>query len=358
VNELALKIIAWFCANARDLPWRRTLDPYPIWVSEIMLQQTQVKTVIPYWERWMREFPTIQELAKASPERVLKMWEGLGYYSRARNLHRAAQIIDSFPREYATVLALPGIGPYTAGAICSIAFNEAVPILDGNVARVLARLFVVALDPKSSAGKKKFWSLAEALVKSVSGIRLRKPLLSGACSALNQGLMELGALICTPRNPSCQICPVSESCAARRRGNPEAYPRQAARPKTIVRHFLVLVIARGSRFLVRQRPANVVNGGFWEFPNFELLGNETERRQRAAKILKRFRKAEPILPIYKQSITRYRITLEPYVVSSNVASAKGAKWLTLDQMQALAFAGAHRRILRDVSPSAGRGCGR
>ena len=355
MNELARKIITWFCANARDLPWRRTLDPYAIWVSEIMLQQTQVKTVIPYWERWMREFPTIEKLAQAPPERVLKMWEGLGYYSRARNLHSAAQKIDSFPTEYAQVLALPGIGPYTAGAICSIAFNKAAPILDGNVARVLARLFAIRLDPKSAAGKKKFWSFAETLVKGASQLRLRKRLLSGPCSALNQGLMELGALICTPKNPSCDACPVRTACAAYRRGNPGAYPRQAARPKATARHFLVLVVPRGDRFLVRQRPANVVNGGFWEFPNFELFGDEAERKQTAAKILKRFRNAEPMLPVYKQSITRYRITLAPYIVSGNVNLPKGAKWRTLDEMQTLAFAGAHRRILFDLILSAGRG---
>lgn len=358
VTELARKIVAWFCANARDLPWRRTLDPYAIWVSEIMLQQTQVKTVVPYWERWIREFPTIQKLAQAPPERVLKMWEGLGYYSRVRNLHRAAATMDAFPRDYAKVLALPGIGPYTAGAICSIAFNEPAPILDGNVARVLARLFAIRQNPKSAAGKKRFWSLAETLVKSASKIRLHKRFLSGPCSALNQGLMELGALICTPKNPSCDVCPVRTTCAAYRRGNPHAYPRQAARPKTVARYFLVLVVARGTRFLVRQRPTNVVNGGFWEFPNFELLGDEAERKQAAAKILRRFRKAEPMLPVYKQSITRYRITWEPYIVRGSVNSPKAAKWLTTDEMQTLPFAGAHRRILRDLILSAGPGCDR
>ncbi len=360
VNEIVRNIVRWFQGNARDLPWRRTLDPYAIWVSEIMLQQTQVKTVIPYWERWMREFPDVRALAQAPPERVLKMWEGLGYYSRARNLHAAAKSITTFPQAYADVHALPGIGRYTAGAICSTAFNQPTPILDGNVARVLARLFAIKLNPKSARGSKRFWSLAEALVREASRIRIRQPFLSGACSALNQGLMELGALVCTPRNPACETCPVRVHCRARKQGKPEAFPYKAVRPRSVARFFLVLVIARGRRFLVRPRPNGVVNAGFWEFPNFELFGDATERQEAAAKILKGFSKVSRWTRTYHQSITRYRLTLEPYWVSGKVTSPKGASWLTLAEMNALPFAGAHRKILRDIAPrltpSAGQGC--
>src|SRR5437867_10485667 len=172
-QELVIPLLKWFCRNARDLPWRHTRDPYAIWVSEIMLQQTQVKTVIPYWQRWMAELPAIAALAKATPERVLKLWEGLGYYTRARNLQAAAQLIMAehggrFPRELPQVLALPGVGRYTAGAICSIAFNQPAPILDGNVVRLLTRLFGIQENPRQPAANAQLWALAEQLVGGVA----------------------------------------------------------------------------------------------------------------------------------------------------------------------------------------------
>ena len=170
-GRIARKLLAWFSKNARDLPWRRTQDPYAIWVSEIMLQQTQVKTVLPYWERWMRALATVEALAEASPQQIHKLWEGLGYYTRVRNMQRAAQVVikkygGEFPREFDAVLALPGIGRYTAGAICSIAFNQPTPILDGNVIRVLTRLFGIKGDPREKKTNAKLWQIAEDLVKS------------------------------------------------------------------------------------------------------------------------------------------------------------------------------------------------
>src|SRR5256712_12257328 len=187
-------LLQWFAQNARDLPWRRTRDPYAIWISEIMLQQTQVKTVIPYWQRWMRRLPDVRALARARPDAVLKLWEGLGYYLRARNLHQAARtIVDQhggrFPEKFDEWVALPGIGRYTAGAICSIAFNQPTPVLDGNVMRVLARVFGIAGNPRAKEASAKLWNLAEALVREAAKRQRRD---EQNCSHLNQALMELG----------------------------------------------------------------------------------------------------------------------------------------------------------------------
>ena len=175
-TKIVRELLAWFGRCARDLPWRRTRDPYAVWVSEIMLQQTQVKTVWPYWERWMRALPTIGALAEARPVRIHKLWEGLGYYTRVRNMQRAAQVIvgqhgGRFPEDFDAVLALPGIGRYTAGAICSIAFNQAKPVLDGNVIRVLTRLFGVGGDPRAKATNARLWALAEELVQCAARVR-------------------------------------------------------------------------------------------------------------------------------------------------------------------------------------------
>src|SRR3954469_15258687 len=185
-KELVRKLLNWFGSNARDLPWRRTREPYAIWVSEIMLQQTQVKTVLPYWVRWMQELPDIFSLANAAPERVHKLWEGLGYYSRVRNMQAAAKFVlkehdGKFPKEFANILNLPGIGRYTAGAICSIAFNQPTPILDGNVTRVLTRVFGIAGNPKDKTTNLKLWALAEELVSQAknakkSSLRSSRPL--------------------------------------------------------------------------------------------------------------------------------------------------------------------------------------
>ena len=317
MRAIVKKLLTWFAANARDLPWRRTLDPYAIWVSEIMLQQTQVSTVIPYWERWMRELPDIESLASASEQRVLKLWEGLGYYTRARNLHRAAKSLNGqrFPREYEEVLKLPGIGRYTAGAICSIAFNRPTPVVDGNVRRVLSRLFARGNDP---------WEYARELVSIAA--RLKAP---RSCGALNQALMELGAVICSPREPRCDDCPLASLCRARALDRIADFPSRLARPAVTHRRFAAFVYHHNGRYLVRQRPSDVVNARLWEFPNVEVLDGASFKGQR--------------LCAFKHSITRYRIAVEAYLVlgKPNVAG----KWLPLDRLDRLPFSSAHRKIL-------------
>jgi len=373
IPRLVSALLDWFLQNARDLPWRHTLDPYAIWISEIMLQQTQVKTVIPYWERWMRELPTVQAAAKASPARIHKLWEGLGYYTRVRNLQKAAQEIvkkdgGRFPQTFDTVLALPGIGRYTAGAICSIAFNQPTPILDGNVIRVLTRVFGIGENPREKKTNTRLWQLAEGLVLHASRFtyHVSRPKSrtrtrdedekAYACSHLNQSLMELGALVCTPRNPQCEICPVKKLCVAYRQNRVEELPNLGKREAATTRYFVAFVVERNGRFLVRQRPAGVVNAHLWEFPNAEADSSSVKGVFKSI-----FGFAPPALqPLctVKHSITRYRITLEAFHVrfggristTPKICQARSVRpselgvWQTPAQMNRLAFASAHKKL--------------
>lgn len=379
-ESLVFALLSWFATDARDLPWRRTRDPYAIWVSEIMLQQTQVKTVIPYWERWMRELPTIKTLARAHPDKIHKLWEGLGYYTRVRNMQKAAQQIITehaglFPQNFDAVFALPGIGRYTAGAICSIAFNQPTPILDGNVIRVLTRVYSIATDPREKQTNAHLWHLAEELVRAASeqensvphrahqkfpphpgeraGVRaVVKPKTPNACSHLNQSLMELGALICTPRSPNCTACPVQNLCVARKENLQDQLPNLGKRTSATARHFLAFVAEYRGRFLVRQRPSDVVNAHLWEFPNVETNG--------AADPAKAFESVFKITPpalekfcTVKHSITRYRIALEAHHVrlSKSPKSPPGV-WRTAAECEALAFTSAHKKIRSKLRPAA------
>jgi A/G-specific adenine glycosylase len=419
LKTLVPALLGWFSKSARDLPWRRTREPYAIWVSEIMLQQTQVKTVIPYWERWMRKLPTIEALANADPEKIHKLWEGLGYYTRVRNLQKAAkQILEKhdgkFPENFDDILALPGIGRYTAGAICSIALNQPTPILDGNVIRVLTRIFGIAENPRERKTNARLWQLAAMLVtqaarlnsprssrreEAPSKIRNSQSLLTSAatsedhtphpCSALNQSLMELGALVCSPRNPNCPACPAKKLCVALRENRVEQLPDPGRREKQTARRFAAFVVEHARKFLVRQRPAGVVNAHLWEFPNVELgarlspaaaasPADGAEKFQTApatrplrpgqlrsaAEAAQTFglaiQSAKPFCTI-KHSITRYRITLEAHragapisrsartgIASTNVpnrSSALRSRWLTLAELNKLSFPSAHKKIL-------------
>ncbi|HAB19038.1 MAG TPA: A/G-specific adenine glycosylase [Verrucomicrobiota bacterium] len=346
-------LLTWFGRCARDLPWRRTRDPYAIWISEIMLQQTQVKTVIPYWERWLDALPDIQALAAATEEQVLKLWEGLGYYSRARNLQRAArQIIEvhrgKFPRDFEAILALPGIGRYTAGAIASIAFNEAEPILDGNVVRVLTRLCAWSGDPRRKPFNSRLWMLATQVVESAASRRysaLAGPSYTGSCSAINQALMELGAVVCTTRNPACPACPLNRHCEARRLGQVEQFPATGRRRPTVQQRRLVVVLERAGRYLVIRRELGAVNALLWEFPSRELRDAEDARHVAAA-----WFGVSPescrTLPSVIHSITRYRIRLEVYgaKLRRSPRLEPTARWVTRADLDTLALSGAHRRI--------------
>jgi A/G-specific adenine glycosylase len=269
-------LLRWFRANQRDLPWRRTRDPWAIWISEAMLQQTRVDTVLRYWEPFLERFPDVRALADAPIEDVFSAWAGLGYYSRARNLQRAAQeVVARFdgrvPREVEALRSLPGVGRYTAGAIASIAFDEPAPIVDGNVERVLARWFGLRDDVKASATTARLWEIAAALARG------------NTPGQLNQAVMELGALLCTPRAPLCQDCPIARGCDARACGDAEALPVRAAKKPPRALHAAAAWLERGGRVLLVRRPPGGLLGGLWELPGVELArGDDDEAALRKA----------------------------------------------------------------------------
>ena len=334
-----------------------------------MLQQTQVKTVLPYWERWMAELPDIQALAAASLDRIHKLWEGLGYYTRVRNMHRAARIImeehaGSFPKQFEDVLALPGIGRYTAGAICSIAYNQPTPVLDGNVVRVLTRVFGISGNPRQKEVNKKLWDLAAHFVGAAARLTGRQAAKIRAsnsspsenreqaprfCSSLNQAVMELGALICTPRRPKCEICPLSQYCVALIERRVEALPNIGPRAPSTARRFIAFVAERNGRCLVRQRPAGVVNGHLWEFPNVELRnGDKNFRRAARNELGVNLKTLEPV-SVIKHTITRYRITVEVFRITPVKGDRiNGGQWLAPLELLKLSFSSAHKQILHQV----------
>jgi A/G-specific adenine glycosylase len=260
----ARELLDWYAANKRDLPWRRDRDPYRIWVSEVMLQQTRVDTVIPYYERFMRRFPTIRDLAEAPEEEVLKLWEGLGYYSRARNLQVGArQVVERHggvvPDNKAALSALKGIGPYTAGAILSIAFDKPEPAVDGNVMRVLSRYFLLTDDVAKPSARARIERLAASIIPD------------GRAGDFNQAVMELGALVCTPKSPGCLLCPVRDACAGRAAGMERELPvKTKAKPPRPEARMAALVEGRGrhaGKVLVRRRPDSGLLARMWELPH-------------------------------------------------------------------------------------------
>jgi len=260
-------LLRWYRRSRRDLPWRRTRDPYRVWISEAMLQQTRVETVIPYYHRFLARFPDVGSLAAAPMDDVLGAWQGLGYYSRARNLKRAAEHVvachgGALPDTADALRELPGVGRYTAGAVASIAFDRPEPVVDGNVARVLSRVHDLEDDPKSPAGQARLWEEAERLVRG------RAP------GDLNQALMELGATVCTPRAPACPRCPVRNACAARRRGDPESLPVAGPRTKVRPMDAVAAWVERRGRGLAVRRPEGGLLGGLWDLPGGELAARE------------------------------------------------------------------------------------
>jgi A/G-specific adenine glycosylase len=306
-------LLGWYRTHARSLPWRDQGDPYMVWVSEVMLQQTRVETVIPYFERWMKRFPTISSLARASQQEVLSEWEGLGYYARARNLHQAAQIVAAdydgqLPKDVNHLRQLPGIGRYTAGAIASIAFGKDEPVLDGNIRRVLARVFDVGIPARSSAGEKQLWQLAQ------------DHLPPGSAGHYNQALMELGALICTPRQPRCEDCPIRAICLSYSLGIQEERPVMRSKPQ--LPHYLVssAVIQQDQKVLIAQRPPDGLLGGMWEFPGGKVeLGEDlvTGLKREICEELGVDIQVGASFGVYHHSYTHFRITLHAYLCKLN-----------------------------------------
>jgi A/G-specific adenine glycosylase len=373
--QITQPLLAWWDRGHADLPWRTTRDPYTIWISEIMLQQTQIATVIPYYERWLERFPTVQDLAAASLDEVLKLWEGLGYYSRARNLHAAAQTVvnelgSQIPTTAKELMKLKGIGRYTAGAIASIAFDEPAPVLDGNVIRVLSRLTDLPDDVTTTAAKKKLWQLAEDLVPA------QRP------GDFNQALMELGQQVCVPANPTCLLCPLSHLCLARERGT--QLERPCRPPRKNIPHYDVAAgiiwqkrntegheggtkvprentnkSLHNSVFLVTQRPLTGLLGGLWEFP-----GGKQESGETLPQTLQREIKEELDIEIevgdhltsIKHAYTHFRITLHAFHavhtngIPQHIGVANHA-WVTLKELDNYAFAVTDQKIIAALRES-------
>ncbi len=317
--------------------------------------------MLPYWVRWMKELPTLHALAKATPGKIHKLWEGLGYYTRVRNMQKAARLIlarhgGEFPTDFDQVLELPGIGRYTAGAVCSIAFNQPRPILDGNVIRVLTRVFGIDGNPKEKSINARLWELAGHLVSESHRSAARskstesKPGKRGSflCSELNQSLMELGALICTPRQPRCTFCPLTSRCVARRLGRTEELPRLSPRRAPTRRRFVAFVVEHEDRFLVQQRPAGVVNAHLWEFPNIEVATDDGDPRLAGQKALGFTPSSIRHWRTLQHNITRYRIRLEVFRAvqsSERNASDPQDRWFTKKTLRRLPFSSAHKKVL-------------
>lgn len=348
--NIAPLLLAWWDAGHADLPWRRSRDPYKVWVAEIMLQQTQIATVIPYYERWLERFPTVADLARADLGEVLKMWEGLGYYSRARNLHTAAQmVVENFggkvPDNVADLLKLKGIGRYTAGAIASIAFDVPAPILDGNVIRVLSRLVDLPDDVTKTATKKRLWGLAGEVVDS------SRP------GDFNQSLMELGQQVCLKARPKCHECPLGDMCLAKTRGTQLERPVRPPRKKTPHYDVAAGIIWRNeNEFLIAQRPTDGLLGGLWEFPGGKQDPGETLpqtlRREIDEELGIDIAVGEHEVSI-KHAYTHFRITLHAYHAQhvagepQHLGVADHA-WVTLADLDRYAFAKTDQQIIASL----------
>ena len=339
---VAPRLLAWYGTHGRDLPWRHTRDPYRIWLSEIMLQQTTVTAVIPYYQRFLDAFPDLAALAAAPPARVIELWAGLGYYSRARNLQRAAQLVIArhngrFPETVAELAALPGIGRSTAGAIVAIAFDRPAPILDGNVRRVLVRLFAVADDPRSAMAERQLWGWATALTAQ------DRP------HDYAQAIMDLGATLCTPSAPGCSTCPLEELCQARRLGLERQLPRVRTRKAVPVRRQVAVLVERGGACLARPRPAEGFLGGLWELPAADLRQNEPPLAAAARLVGELGLAGQPTMAgQLKHAYSHFtlELALVRMIVAAGDRAAEGAWcWLPPAQLLVTPLHGAHRKAL-------------
>jgi A/G-specific adenine glycosylase len=332
-QELARLILDWYGRHARRLPWRDRPEPYRVWVSEIMLQQTRVETVRPYFERWMERFPNVQALASASEQEVLQAWEGLGYYSRARNLHRAARLVvedysGQIPAEREELEKLPGIGRYTAGAIASIAFGKDEAALDGNIRRVLARVFNVTLSIQSMDGEKQLWTLAE------------RELPPGMAGDFNQALMDLASSICIPRTPACLICPIQACCEAFRLGKQAELPVREAR--AAVPHYTVAaaVIRRDGQVLIARRPSSGLLGGMWEFPGGKVEPGEDLPQALSREIREELATEIQVndeIGVFEHGYTHFKVTLHAFHClltkgEPRAVEASEIRWVDLAQL--------------------------
>ena len=344
MSRLSTKLLKWYRLHGRTLPWRGHPDPYAVWVSEIMLQQTRVETVIPYFERWMDRFPSVHALADASEQSVLTLWEGLGYYSRARNLHKAARLIvdeldGQLPRSADALRKLPGVGRYTAAAIASMAFGLDEPTLDGNIRRVFARLFNVEIPADSTEGEKILWRLAAENFPK------------GRAGDFNQALMDLGATICVPRNPRCSKCPLQKDCQAQKLGLQEARP--VLKPKAEAPHHVqaAAVIVQRGRVLLVKRPSKGLLGGMWEFPNGRVHGDPARRLSKALETGYGLTvRADEALGVVQHAYTHFRVTVHVFRggLSQPIRENENLKWVKLSELEDYPMGKIDRQIAHNL----------
>jgi A/G-specific adenine glycosylase len=348
------RLLGWFRRHQRSLPWRRSRDPYRIWVSEIMLQQTQVATVKPYFERFLKRFPALADLAAADEQEVLRLWEGLGYYRRARHLHRAARTIVSefdgkFPTRVEIVRTLPGVGRYTAAAILSQALDQRLPIIEANSRRVLCRLLGVRDDPRRGATQRFLWQAAEALLPSRQ------------VGMFNQALMELGALVCTPGQPRCASCPVASMCVAHRDGLQDQIPLRARPPTPIDIQEAAVVVRKHGRVLLVQRADEGRWAGMWEFPHAPLEAPESHK-QAATRLVPaltgiRAEIGAELLRI-RHGVTHHRITLVCFEATYRTGKFQSGfyhkgRWLSLAQLTSYPVSAPQRRLAQALQQQGG-----
>jgi A/G-specific adenine glycosylase len=341
-------LLDWFAANARKLPWRLRYTPYEIWISEIMLQQTQVKTMLPYYHRWMKRFPCVQGVALAPEEVLLKHWEGLGYYARARNIRKTAQVLirdfgAELPRDHDLLLSLPGIGRYTAGAIMSIAFNADCAAVDGNAVRVFSRLFDLVSPLREQQSQKTFWDIAERLLPR------------GRARSFNQALMDLGALVCTPKNPLCSDCPVRSWCRGLQAGVVDLRPVVRMARDIVPIHAALGILSHEGKIFIQKRPPSGLMPHLWEFPGGKLQHGETPEEA-----LEREFHEELDLTIggvqkfalIRHSYTTFRVTLHAFTCQLAdtdrhpvLRSAVDGRWVTAGELDLYAFPAANRKLI-------------
>ena len=348
MKRLQHQILAWFQENARKLPWRENYDPYHVWISEIMLQQTQMDRVVYYFTRWISRFPDIASITEANEEEILKLWEGLGYYTRARNIIRSANIIQDayggrLPPDHDLLLRLPGIGRYTAAAIMSIAFNEDYPLVDANIERVFARLFNLADPVKEKKTQSRIWQMARELLPNTKARQF------------NQALMELGALVCIARNPRCKICPISSDCQALSLGLVSQRPVLPEPPRTVYIEMATGILQHEGRILIQKRKAEGVWANLWEFPGGRLEPGETpemalvrEYKEETELLIGRLKK----ITLVQHSYTIYRVALHCFFCSIMdnrlepvLHAAQEYRWVRPGELSAFAFPAGHRKLL-------------
>lgn len=345
MNSVAELLLPWFDKNQRDLPWREgeRRNPYAVWISEIMLQQTRTEAVKPYFAHWMEKFPTIEKLAEAEESSVLHAWQGLGYYSRARNIHLAAKEVaerygGTFPKEEENIRNLPGIGEYTTGAIMSLAFGEQKAAIDGNVLRVFSRLFLVEEEIDKGKGKKVISSLVEEELPQRAG-------------AFNEALMDLGSSICTPKNPKCKSCPLASICKAFHEGKQEELPRKSAKKKQKEFDVAVAIWEKEGKFLLRKRPEKGMLASMWEFPSIILpKGEETVVQCR--KELEDFLSgnAERKIWDYTHVFTHQIWHMKAYAMEGSCVPEGEYAWFSPEEYKEIPLAGPHAKLAAAIEP--------